>query len=129
VGRSQCGFGMPNREVQIKPVHQEGHPIGHRMFPQKKNPTGRNPWGPGEPRKAARGGKANSTRDEPWMSRRSAPRGPDPQSPALLYPVPSITPSWKCRCARLSKGNLVGDEGRPHGAMGLFVIGDRMASR
>ena len=48
VGRSQCGFGMPNREVQIKPVHQEGHPIGHRMFPQKENPTGRNPWGQGK---------------------------------------------------------------------------------
>ena len=83
-----------------------------------KNPTGRNPWGPGEPRKAARGGEEKSTRDELWMSRRSAPRSPDPRPLALLYPVPSITRSWKCSCARLSEENLVGDEGRPHGESG-----------
>lgn len=56
VGVSQCCFGVADREVEIEPIHQEGHPVGHRVLPQKKNPTGRNPWGPGEARRTARGG-------------------------------------------------------------------------
>ena len=46
VGGSQCHFGVADREVQIKPIHEKGHSVSQGTFQKKRTPTGRNPWGP-----------------------------------------------------------------------------------
>ena len=40
VGGSQGRFGVADREVQIEPIHQEGHPIGPSGASAKEKPHG-----------------------------------------------------------------------------------------
>ncbi len=57
--RVSSAQGLPSLaggEVEVEAVHEEDHPVGQGVFPVKKNPTGRDPWGPAEAFPAARGG-------------------------------------------------------------------------
>ena len=65
----QGSLGLANGEVKVEPVNKEGHPVRHGPFLENKNPPGRDPRGPGEARRTARGGmKEKST--EPCLKSR-----------------------------------------------------------
>ena len=56
VSFAQGPRGLAGGEVEVEAVHEKDHSVGQRVFPAKKNPTGRDPWGPAEAFPAARGG-------------------------------------------------------------------------
>jgi hypothetical protein len=61
-GVGRVGSSLTGRKVEIEPIDQEGHSRSHGDVPGKENPTGRDPWGPGEARRTARGGMRRRSR-------------------------------------------------------------------
>ena len=114
VGNPQDRFGLADGEFQIKPVNQKGHPAYHGAFPARKNPPGRDPRGPGEPRWTARGGNEKRSAETGLKSRvtfgESAPRRPN----AIPGSVLPIINSWRSDFGCHSETKLSRAGGHPH---------------
>jgi hypothetical protein len=99
----------------MEEMRDRGHSRRHGDVPGKENPTGRDPWGPGEARRTARGGIRERSRA--WSAKSSdtseASQIPPQSSDRIELPFMASSP-WSGRvCA--SGTNLARGNGRFHG--------------
>jgi hypothetical protein len=106
--------------IQVEPVNQEGHPFCHRTCPKKKNPPGRDPRGPGEPRWTARGGMFEKSGKPEWKSRLMLDSSPSQHPTAIPSPFPSILSSLHWHRGDPTEGKMAVANGHFDGRMGRW---------
>ena len=119
------GAGFPGREEEVEAVHEAGHPLAQRAPPERKTPTGRDPWGPRGTPESPWGGIGKVCAQIRAQSREPTEPAPEPAGAELtshpdLSPVgfSTISPSPLVPRYRMSLSKLAGSGGPLHGSMG-----------